>query len=67
MGLDEGICDVLLGYSGRISASEWTAVLTVQYDPEFDFAGIAIGGLPANLSSTLALDAPSWVEWTFPQ
>lgn len=67
MGLDEVIRYVLLGYSGRISASEWTAGLTVQYDPAFDFTGIAIGRLPANLSSTLALAAPSWVEWTFPQ
>ena len=42
----------LWGYSGGALASEWAAELQVQYAPEMNFAGIALGGLTPNVTST---------------
>lgn len=41
------------GYSGGALASEWAAELQVQYAPELDFAGAALGGLTPNVTSVL--------------
>ncbi|KAK4616537.1 Trichothecene C-3 esterase [Fulvia fulva] len=41
------------GYSGGALASEWAAELQVQYAPELNFAGAALGGLTPNISSVL--------------
>lgn len=41
------------GYSGGSIASEWAAELQVQYAPELNFSGMAIGGLVPNMSSAL--------------
>ncbi len=45
------------GYSGGSIASEWAAELQVQYAPELTFSGVALGGLPPNVTSiVLAID-----------
>ncbi|EON97840.1 putative lipase 1 precursor protein [Phaeoacremonium minimum UCRPA7] len=41
----------LWGYSGGAVASEFAAELQVQYAPELQFAGVAIGGLTPNIST----------------
>lgn len=41
------------GYSGGALASEWAAELQVQYAPEMNFAGAALGGLTPNISTVL--------------
>jgi hypothetical protein len=41
------------GYSGGALASEWAAELQVDYAPELDFAGAALGGLTPNVTSVL--------------
>ena len=41
----------LFGYSGGALASEWAAELQVQYAPEMNFAGMAIGGLVPNATN----------------
>lgn len=41
------------GYSGGALASEWAAELQVQYAPELDFAGAALGGLTPNVTNVL--------------
>lgn len=41
------------GYSGGALASEWAAELQVQYAPELNFAGAALGGLTPNVTSVL--------------
>lgn len=41
------------GYSGGALATEWAAELQVDYAPELDFAGSAMGGLTPNVSSVL--------------
>ena len=41
------------GYSGGAIASEWAAELQVQYAPEMNFAGVALGGLAPNITSSL--------------
>jgi hypothetical protein len=43
----------LWGYSGGALASEWAAELQVQYSPELNFRGAALGGLTPNVSSTI--------------
>lgn len=43
----------LWGYSGGALASEWAAELQVQYAPELNFAGVALGGLTPNVTSVL--------------
>ncbi|RMZ92471.1 hypothetical protein DV736_g296, partial [Chaetothyriales sp. CBS 134916] len=39
------------GYSGGALASEWAAELQVQYAPELNFSGAALGGLTPNVTS----------------
>ncbi|GJN74773.1 lipase 1 precursor [Purpureocillium lilacinum] len=41
------------GYSGGALASEWAAELAVQYAPELQFAGAALGGLTPNVTSVM--------------
>lgn len=41
------------GYSGGALASEWAAELQVQYAPEMNFSGAALGGLTPNVTSVL--------------
>ncbi|KAF3761640.1 hypothetical protein M406DRAFT_64820 [Cryphonectria parasitica EP155] len=41
------------GYSGGALASEWAAELQLDYAPELDFAGAALGGLTPNVTSVL--------------
>ena len=41
------------GYSGGALASDWAAELQVQYAPELEFSGTALGGLPSNATSAL--------------
>lgn len=41
------------GYSGGALASEWAAELQVQYAPELNISGAALGGLPPNVTSVL--------------
>jgi hypothetical protein len=41
------------GYSGGALASEWAAELQVQYAPELNFSGAALGGLTPNVTSVL--------------
>lgn len=41
------------GYSGGALASEWAAELQVQYAPEMNFSGVALGGLTPNVTSVL--------------
>jgi len=42
----------LIGYSGGGVATAWAAGLQPQYAPELELAGVAIGGIPANLEVT---------------
>jgi len=42
----------LMGYSGGGVATAWAAGLQPQYAPELELAGVAIGGIPANLEVT---------------
>lgn len=52
-----GLCSktkyALWGYSGGALASEWAAELQVQYAPELQFAGAALGGLTPNITNVL--------------
>ncbi|KAB8339113.1 hypothetical protein FH972_022049 [Carpinus fangiana] len=41
------------GYSGGALASEWAAELQIQYAPELNFKGAALGGLTPNVTSVL--------------
>ncbi|KAK7917330.1 hypothetical protein PG985_010938 [Apiospora marii] len=41
------------GYSGGALASEWAAELQVQYAPELNFAGAALGGLTPNITTVM--------------
>ncbi|TAQ87220.1 hypothetical protein B7494_g4479 [Chlorociboria aeruginascens] len=52
-GLSRDAKYALWGYSGGAIASEWAAELQVQYAPELDFAGVAIGGVTPNSTSVL--------------
>ena len=51
-GLDSKAKYALTGYSGGALASEWAAELQVQYAPEMNFAGVSLGGLTPNVTST---------------
>lgn len=51
----------LWGYSGGALASEWAAELQVQYAPELDFAGAALGGLVTNITD--GLEKTSGTRW----
>ena len=53
LGLSLDVKYALSGYSGGALASEWAAELQVQYAPELQFAGVALGGLTPNASSVL--------------
>jgi hypothetical protein len=51
LGLSKDIRYALWGYSGGSVASEWAAELQVQYAPEPNFVGAALGGLVPNATS----------------
>ncbi|KAH8812905.1 secretory lipase-domain-containing protein [Xylogone sp. PMI_703] len=44
---------VIWGYSGGALASEWATELQVQYAPELEIRGAALGGLPADILATM--------------
>lgn len=50
-GLCENATYAMWGYSGGALASEWAAELQVQYAPEMNFGGAALGGLTPNVTS----------------
>lgn len=50
-GLVNGTKYAMWGYSGGALASEWAAELQVQYAPELNFSGAALGGLTPNVTS----------------
>jgi hypothetical protein len=52
-GLPDGAPSALWGYSGGALASEWAAELQVQYAPDLNFSGAALGGLTPNTTSVL--------------
>ncbi|CAK7243369.1 MAG: hypothetical protein STHCBS139747_004888 [Sporothrix thermara] len=52
-GLPEDPRVAMWGYSGGALASEWAAELAVQYAPELNFSGAALGGLTPNVTSVL--------------
>lgn len=52
-GLPSSTQYALWGYSGGALASEWAAELAVQYAPELNFSGAALGGLPSNITTVL--------------
>ena len=54
LGLAPNARYALWGYSGGSLASEWAAELQVQYAPELNFSGAALGGLLPNLTSVMA-------------
>ncbi|POS75183.1 hypothetical protein DHEL01_v206428 [Diaporthe helianthi] len=53
LGLDADARYAMWGYSGGVLASEWAAELQVQYAPEMNFGGAALGGLTPNVTSVL--------------
>lgn len=48
LGLAPKVRYALWGYSGGALASGWAAELQAEYAPELNFAGVALGGTPAN-------------------
>ncbi|OAP63180.1 hypothetical protein AYL99_02407 [Fonsecaea erecta] len=52
-GLSPNARYAMWGYSGGSIASEWAAELQVQYAPELNFSGVALGGLVPNGTSIL--------------
>jgi hypothetical protein len=52
-GLSSEARYAMWGYSGGALASEWAAELQVQYAPELEFSGAALGGLTPNITSVL--------------
>lgn len=52
-GVDAASKVALWGYSGGALASEWAAELQVQYAPELNITGIAVGGLTPNVTNVL--------------
>lgn len=52
-GLDADAPSALWGYSGGAQASEWAAELQVQYAPELNLRGAALGGVTPNITSIL--------------
>lgn len=52
-GLPSNAAYAMWRYSGGSIASEWAAELQVQYTPELNFSGVALGGLVPNATSTL--------------
>lgn len=53
LSMHDDVKQAMWGYSGGAFASEWAAELQVQYAPEMEFAGVALGGLTPNISSVL--------------
>lgn len=53
-GVSPNASTTLVGYSGGALASEWAAEFHSAYAPELDIIGAAIGGLPTNISKTIA-------------
>ncbi|CEJ89549.1 hypothetical protein VHEMI05390 [[Torrubiella] hemipterigena] len=53
VGLAEDAKYAMWGYSGGALASEWAGELQVQYAPELNFSGNAMGGLTPNVTSVL--------------
>ncbi len=53
VGLTSDVRYAMWGYSGGSIASEWAAELQVQYAPELNFSGLAIGGVPPNATGLL--------------
>ena len=53
IGLDKNTSVVTYGYSGGAIASGWTAALQASYAPEINAIGFAMGGTPANVTSTV--------------
>jgi hypothetical protein len=53
LDLPEDTRYAMWGYSGGALASEWAAELQVQYAPELNFSGAALGGLTPNVTSVL--------------
>ena len=53
LGVSSGTRCAMWGYSGGSIASEWAAELQVQYAPELNFSGVAIGGVVPNGTSLL--------------
>lgn len=53
LGLAKDARYAMWGYSGGALASEWAAELQVQYAPEMNFSGAALGGLTPNVTSVL--------------
>ncbi|KAJ4396450.1 hypothetical protein N0V93_000669 [Gnomoniopsis smithogilvyi] len=51
LGLAKDARYAMWGYSGGALASEWAAELQVQYAPEMNFSGAALGGLTPNVTS----------------
>jgi len=49
----ENTTTALWGYSGGALASEWAAELQVQYAPDLNISGAALGGLTPNVTSVL--------------
>lgn len=52
-GLSSNARYAMWGYSGGALASEWAAELQVQYAPELNFSGAAVGGLTPNVTSVM--------------
>ncbi|KAH0832463.1 hypothetical protein AYO21_05147 [Fonsecaea monophora] len=52
-GLSPNARYAMWGYSGGSIASEWATELQVQYAPELNFSGVALGGLVPNGTSIL--------------
>ncbi|RFU26148.1 hypothetical protein B7463_g10184, partial [Scytalidium lignicola] len=62
-GLKSNAKYALWGYSGGALASEWAAELQVQYAPELNISGIAVGGLTPNTTSVLgAVNSSPFME-----
>jgi hypothetical protein len=61
VGFSSDIPYAMWGYSGGSVASEFAAELQVQYAPEMNFSGIAVGGLP--VQSIEVLTAASGGIW----
>ncbi|PLB44986.1 putative lipase 2 precursor [Aspergillus steynii IBT 23096] len=55
IGLSPDVRYAMTGYSGGSLACGWAAELQPSYAPELDFAGAALGGTIANVSSALRL------------
>lgn len=53
LGLDPDALSALWGYSGGALASEWAAELQVQYAPELNISGAALGGVTPNITKIL--------------